>query len=242
MPRCFVIQPFDDGGAFDKRYDQVVAPAILAAGFEPYRVDRDSSADNLNEQIEGGIRRADACFADITADNPNVWFEVGFAIALGKPVVLICSSVRTRYPFDVHHRPVIRYRLESPMDFHELERKITKHLQERCALSSKSGPISLEMLTENHRRVLSVIARNPDAMDHGTSIVQIQELLGEVALTESLDGLIAALLGQRMIDAHPNADPAEAHVYTASRAGFDWLAAPRPQDLQGVGQRSSRPF
>ena len=36
MSRCFVIQPFD-GGAFDKRFDDVFVPAIKDAGFEPYR-------------------------------------------------------------------------------------------------------------------------------------------------------------------------------------------------------------
>ena len=41
MGRCFVIQPFDQG-PFDKRYDDVFAPAICDAGLEPYRVDRNS--------------------------------------------------------------------------------------------------------------------------------------------------------------------------------------------------------
>lgn len=40
MNRCFVIQPFDKG-KFDKRFDDVLAPAIAAAGLEAYRVDRD---------------------------------------------------------------------------------------------------------------------------------------------------------------------------------------------------------
>jgi hypothetical protein len=35
MPTCFVIQPFDSG-KFDKRFKETFAPAIVAAGFEPY--------------------------------------------------------------------------------------------------------------------------------------------------------------------------------------------------------------
>ena len=34
MPTCFVIQPFDKG-PFDKRYDDVLDPAIRAALLEP---------------------------------------------------------------------------------------------------------------------------------------------------------------------------------------------------------------
>ena len=86
MPSCFVIQPFDRG-AFDKRYEDVFSPSIAAAGLEPYRVDRDPGASIPIEQIESGIRAAAVCLADITADNPNVWFEVGFAIASGKELV-----------------------------------------------------------------------------------------------------------------------------------------------------------
>lgn len=109
MPRCSVIKPFDKG-PFDKRYDQVLVPAILAANLEPYRVDRDHSASIPVEQIESMIRDSDACLADITMDNPNVWYEVGFGFASGKEVVLVCSTRReTKYPFDVHHRNIIRY-------------------------------------------------------------------------------------------------------------------------------------
>jgi hypothetical protein len=38
MPRCFVIQPFDDGGPYDKRYKDVLFPAINDAGLEPSRL------------------------------------------------------------------------------------------------------------------------------------------------------------------------------------------------------------
>jgi len=50
MNRCFVIQPFD-GGRFDKRFDDVFAPAITAADLDPYRVDRDPSVAIPVEQI-----------------------------------------------------------------------------------------------------------------------------------------------------------------------------------------------
>ena len=54
MQTCFVIQPFD-GGRFDKRYDDVYAPAIRDAGLEPYRADRDVKAEVLIDAIEEGI-------------------------------------------------------------------------------------------------------------------------------------------------------------------------------------------
>jgi nucleoside 2-deoxyribosyltransferase len=98
MPTCFVIQPFDQG-KFDKRYRQTFSPAIIAAGLTPYRVDEDAGVEVPIEAIEKGIQGATICLADITTDNPNVWYELGYAMAIGRQVVMICSTEREeRYP------------------------------------------------------------------------------------------------------------------------------------------------
>src|SRR5688500_5526267 len=112
MPTCFVMQPFDKG-TFDKRYVDVFEPAIAEAGLDAYRVDKDPAASIPIKDIEDGIRAAELCFAEITIDNPNVWFELGYAIAVNKDVVLICSTERkSRFPFDIQHRAVIIYNTE----------------------------------------------------------------------------------------------------------------------------------
>lgn len=116
MPVCFVIQPFDSG-KFDKRFDDVYKPAIEAAGLEAYRVDRDPGVEVPIDGIEDGIRTATICLADITTDNPNVWYELGFAYDAGRPVVMVCSKERPdkRYPFDIQHRTIIPYGADSPL-------------------------------------------------------------------------------------------------------------------------------
>lgn len=129
MARCFVIQPFDKG-TFDKRYDDVFEPAIKEAGLEPYRVDRDPAVDIPIETIEASIRDSSVCLAEITTDNPNVWYELGFAIASGKDVVLVCSAERsTKFPFDVQHRKIINYSPESLQDFNKLSADITARIK-----------------------------------------------------------------------------------------------------------------
>jgi hypothetical protein len=54
MAACFVIQPFD-AGKFDSRFDEVFKPAIIAAGLDAYRVDRDPAVDVPIDAIENGI-------------------------------------------------------------------------------------------------------------------------------------------------------------------------------------------
>lgn len=127
MPRCFVIQPFNE--EFDKLFEEVYAPAIRDAGMEPYRVDQQPHVSVPVENIEAGIKTSDACLADISTNNPNVWYELGFAIANGRPVVIVCSDERDGpLPFDVQHRNIIRY-CAPPENAHEFRRDITQRLR-----------------------------------------------------------------------------------------------------------------
>src|ERR1044071_9673879 len=122
MATCFVIQPFD-ACKFDKRFADVFSPAIKAAGLEPYRVDQDPNVEIPMDAIESGIKAASVCLDDITTDNPNVWYELGYALASGRPVVMVCSNERTgqKYPSDIQHRTIIRYVADSTQDFEKLK-------------------------------------------------------------------------------------------------------------------------
>lgn len=126
MDTCFVIQPFDKD-KFDQRYTDIFEPAIKAAGLNPYRVDRDPTVTIPIEQIEQGIKSAKICFAEITLDNPNVWYELGFAFASGKDVVMVTEE-RQKFPFDIQHRHVINYKTTSKSDYEKLEVSIKEKL------------------------------------------------------------------------------------------------------------------
>ena len=142
MSKCFVMQPFD-AGVFDKRFDDLFSPAILEAGLEPYRVDRDPAVNIPIDDIEAGIRKSEICLAEITTDNPNVWFELGFAIAVPKEVILVCSDERrSKFPFDVQHRKVIKYKTEAPQDFQQLKQDICLRIQALVKKMQKIDRIS----------------------------------------------------------------------------------------------------
>lgn len=133
---CFVMQPFDKG-EFDKRYDDVLVPAIEAADLTPYRVDRDPRASVPIRAIEEGIRAARICLADISLDKMNVAFEFGYAMALDKPFVLIHKSGSQRW-FDIQHNDIIAYEAHSTRDFETLKRKVTDALVARVQKAEKT--------------------------------------------------------------------------------------------------------
>ena len=149
METCFVIQPFD-GGRYDKLYTDVYAPAIEAAGYRPYRVDQDPAVAVPIDSIEAGIKSAVVCLADITEDNPNVWYELGFAFASNRPVVMICAENRQgrKFPFDIQHRSIILYKPDSLSDFEKLKATITARMKaiverdEALQLMSHSDPVT----------------------------------------------------------------------------------------------------
>lgn len=138
MEKCFIIQPFDNA-KFDRRFEDIFKPAVAKAGFEAYRVDKDLSVRILIDEIEKSIAESTMCFAEITSDNPNVWYELGFAFACDKDVVMVCSEERTgKFPFDIQHRHIIRYKTDSKSDFEKLEDTITKKIN---AYKSKSKTV-----------------------------------------------------------------------------------------------------
>lgn len=129
MARCFVIQPFDSD-KFDTRYKDTFRPAIVAAGFEPYRVDEDFGVLVPINDIERGIKAATVCFAEVSTDNVNVWYELGYAIAWAKPVVMVCEKkARLKLPFDIQHRTITYYDPETVSGFERVKTEITARLQ-----------------------------------------------------------------------------------------------------------------
>ena len=138
MEKCFVIQPFDND-KFDKRFVDIFEPAIKNAELEPYRIDKDLSVRIPIEEIEKGIAESRICFAEITSDNPNVWYELGFAFACNKDVIMVCSDERVgKFPFDIQHRHIITYKTSSTSDFLTLGDTITRKIK---AFQLKSNTI-----------------------------------------------------------------------------------------------------
>lgn len=135
-PQCFVIQPFNEDN--NQLFEDTIKPAIEHAELEAYRVDQDPSVQVPIESIEEKIRESAMCLADITEDNPNVWYEVGYARAVERPLVLICSKTRESFPFDIQHRQVERYG-SSPTAYKNLGRAITK----RCRALMADGGVEL---------------------------------------------------------------------------------------------------
>ncbi len=124
---CFVMQPF--AAPLGGYYSLIFKPAIEQTGLLPVRADADIfGTGKIMDQVWRGIRAARVLVAELTSRNPNVFYELGLAHALEKPVVLV-SSNEDDVPFDLKHIRIILYDMTDPFWGNKLVDKIADNIR-----------------------------------------------------------------------------------------------------------------
>ena len=88
---AFVLMPFDK--AFDDVYKLGIKETANQLGILAERVDEQIFQEGILERIYRQIDAADLIIADMSGQNPNVFYEVGYAHAKGKLCVLMTKDV-----------------------------------------------------------------------------------------------------------------------------------------------------
>jgi len=122
-----MLSPF--GEPFDTYYRALLRPGLQARGHEVHRADDSYAPGVIIQNIFQDILDADIVLADITRENPNVFYELGIAHSYGKHVVMIAQST-AKLPFDVSHMRILRYSHESDEDTVQAIAGITRALEE----------------------------------------------------------------------------------------------------------------
>ncbi|MDD9984781.1 MAG: hypothetical protein OXQ31_00765 [Spirochaetaceae bacterium] len=77
-------------------YTNGIEPAIESAGYKPMRIDQKVDAVKIDDEIIAEIRRSRFLVADFTHGKAGarggVYFEAGFALGLGIPVIYTCRE------------------------------------------------------------------------------------------------------------------------------------------------------
>jgi|GEM_PF-4370841 len=106
MRKCLVLMPF--AREFDEIYDLIFRPACLSQDVESWRVDERTTPGSITSDIVHGILDADLIIADLTGQNPNVFYELGIAHAFNKHVITVCQNAED-VPFDIRSYRVLPY-------------------------------------------------------------------------------------------------------------------------------------
>lgn len=102
---CFVAMPFDED--LRNTYDVIESVAEYCA-LDCVRADRIAQSRQITDDINSNIENARVVIADLSGNNPNVFYEVGLAHGRGKRVVLMVQR-ETIVPFDLRGIRYLRY-------------------------------------------------------------------------------------------------------------------------------------
>lgn len=133
--KCFVIMPFA------KEFGDVYATIQRAVGsvreqpVQCSRLDELKRAGRITDDLVRELTESAICIADLTGSNPNVMWEVGYAMALRKPVIFISQDVGS-LPFDLRVMRTI------PYDRHSLAGSLEDQLA--AAFRETLGAFALE--------------------------------------------------------------------------------------------------
>lgn len=118
-PHVFVAMPFGakpghDGQLIDFNlvYKEYIKPALEAAGLEVFRADEERRAGDIIIDMFQELLIADLVVADLTIDNPNVWYELGVRHALRARGVILVQGSRPNNPFDSYAQRRLFYNVQ----------------------------------------------------------------------------------------------------------------------------------
>ena len=125
--KVFASMPFAQ--MYDDTFLVAIEPASLVNGAIAERVDHNGTAGPVVPQIKAMIKSAKVVVADLSDSRPNVLHEVGYAEALGKPVIQICSTATSLLPFNVRNNQTIKYAIGQTAKLKKaLEAEIKKYV------------------------------------------------------------------------------------------------------------------
>lgn len=111
-----------------------IIEAVKNSGYVPIRVDEVEHVNRIDDEIISQIRASKFLISDFTLQRNGVYFEAGFMLGLGRPVIWLCEKEDLKnVHFDTRQYNTIDYG-----DADELRQRLQFRIE---ALLGK-GPIS----------------------------------------------------------------------------------------------------
>ncbi len=139
---------------YDVVYNHVHKRAVEDAGFTVVRADKIPESGPIPDIIKQRLRDADLVLADLSDRNPNVFYELGYRHALGKPSITVSDDVSS-IPFNLASYSTIQY-CTSPLAaadeardrITEVAKKILKDVRRPKILAAQRDAATLDLLQD----------------------------------------------------------------------------------------------
>jgi nucleoside 2-deoxyribosyltransferase len=106
-PHVFVAMSFDE--TMNDVYHLGIENAFTSAGFLCYRTDQQAFTGMILHQILTRIESAHMVIGEMTGANPNVYLEMGYALAKGRPSILLAKDGQEVH-YDLRSHKCLTYR------------------------------------------------------------------------------------------------------------------------------------
>lgn len=128
-PRAFVVMQFTE--PYNSLWEEVIKPVAEKIGLEAYRADDVFRPGIVLQDIVRGISTSQVIIAEVTPKNPNVYYELGYAHAVGVPTILLAEQPAENsppLPFDISGFRCIFYD-DAIRGKRKVEAALEKHLR-----------------------------------------------------------------------------------------------------------------
>lgn len=169
---CFVMMPFKD--PFDVYYEAIFKPAIIRAKLDPVRADDLFRPSVIVSDLWQMIQDAKLLLAELTTKNANVFYELGLAHALGKPVVLV-SETMDDVPFDLQQLRILLYDKDDPAWGDKLSAGITKAINETLKSPIEAVPSIFRKVVASQAPEQDATTARLDAMESQIRILHSRD-------------------------------------------------------------------
>src|SRR5262249_31985354 len=132
----------------------VATTAVPGSAVECYWLKDVQSAGRITDDILRGLSEASFCIADVSGNNPNVMWETGYAMALGKPTILIGQDIGA-LPFDLKSHRILEYAPGNETALGQSLAKAIRQTLSRYALKG-SGAIEPQAIKTSAQRTISI--------------------------------------------------------------------------------------
>jgi nucleoside 2-deoxyribosyltransferase len=167
--KCFVIMPF--AKTFDDVYVSIKSSVESCGPVGEVmcgRLDERKPAGRITDRLLEALRECAFCVTDLTGCSPNVMWETGYAMALGKPIIIVTQDLSS-LPFDVKDI------LALPYDRNHLRSTLGGPLQEvvrdTLALLKTSGTPAADSGREDQARLVTGL---------GVQLAELKQMVGQV--------------------------------------------------------------
>jgi len=123
--KIFLAFKFDD--ELSKIFNETISDMIRNLGLNPMIVNQDTTShdEKISDKIISELKSSKILIADLTHHSQNVYYEIGYAMGMGIPIILTCKKdFMQNVAFDISQYPVFEWEGEN-----ELKEKIKNRIK-----------------------------------------------------------------------------------------------------------------